>query len=51
MVKLRASALGFWRARANELAEAEVALHARMCPEIEKVMGSKRLLLFDAMLK
>ena len=47
----REETLERWRRLAASLAEDEAALHARMHPDVEKVMHSKRLLLFKHMLR
>ena len=49
LVRRRRAVIDFWRSRADDLAAQERSLHASMCPEIERVMASKRILVFGEM--
>ena len=49
LIRKRIVVIAFWKNRALELASAERELHAEMCPEVERVMASKRLLLYGEM--
>ena len=46
----RAALLGHWEARSRALEEQEAALHAKLPEEIERVVCSKRILLFRELL-